>query len=201
MDLTDDLLYSARDRDLVVQKIQKSDRGHKLNTIKVVEGRGPICRVDGKMVILSRNGLDIQILDDDQVQFKRIGNIKVRTAAFISVLLSPIQKKLEKKNKKKGKTDGNSCQGRGGQVRLERRDEKKKRISNGHFLLTCSFEERKKTTCAPNKRSQRRWAGHFLEHSTRWACVRVGVRVWLDLGRRKRGEKKVSELENEIENE
>ncbi len=113
MDLTDDLLYSARDRDLVVQKIQKTDRGHKLNTIKVVEGRGPICRVDGKMVILSRNGLDIQILDDDQVQFKRIGNIKVRKTAFISVLLSPIQKKLEKKNKKKGKTDGNSCEGRG----------------------------------------------------------------------------------------
>lgn len=75
--MTDDLLYSVRDRDLVVQKIQKSERGNKLNTVRVVEGRSPMCRVDGKIVILSRDGLDIQILEDDQLQFKRIGTIKV----------------------------------------------------------------------------------------------------------------------------
>lgn len=77
MDLTDDLLYSVRDRDLVVQKIQKSQKGNRLNVIKVVEGHSPMCRVDGKIAILSRNGIDILILHDDQAQFKRIGTIQV----------------------------------------------------------------------------------------------------------------------------
>ena len=102
MDLTDDHLYSVRDRDLVVQKIHKTDHGHKLNTVKVLEGRGPMCRVDGKIAILSRNGMDVHILDDDRAQFKRIGIIKVRNARHLSpsCSLRPIGKKLQKEEKK-----------------------------------------------------------------------------------------------------
>ncbi|EFX88845.1 hypothetical protein DAPPUDRAFT_304793 [Daphnia pulex] len=75
-DLTDDHLYSIRDRDLLVQKIQKTERGHQLSTTKVLEARGPMCRLDGSIAVLSRDGMDIHILEDDKAHFKRIGIIK-----------------------------------------------------------------------------------------------------------------------------
>ena len=77
-DLTDDHLYSIRDRDLLVQKIQKTERGHSLSTTKVLEARGPMCRLDGSIAVISRDGMDIHILEDDKAFFKRIGIIKVR---------------------------------------------------------------------------------------------------------------------------
>lgn len=83
MDLTDSHLYSIRDRDFVVQKIQKSEKGNKLHTTKVLDGRGPMCRVDGRVAIISRDGFHIKILEDDQLHFKQIGLIKVIKLAFI----------------------------------------------------------------------------------------------------------------------
>lgn len=75
-DLTDDHLYSIRDRDLIVQKIHKTEHGHKLTTTKALEARGPMCRLDGSIAVLSRDGMDIHIMEDDKSQFKRIGIIK-----------------------------------------------------------------------------------------------------------------------------
>lgn len=77
MELTDDHLYSLRDRDLVVQVIYKSDRGNRLKMVRVVEGRSPMCRVNNQVILLSRNGMDINILEDDRAQFPLIGTIKV----------------------------------------------------------------------------------------------------------------------------
>lgn len=75
---TDDHLYSTRDRDLCVQRIVRTDRGSKLQVVKTVEGRGPLCRLHGKIFMLSRDARDIRIIEDDGVNFRPIGTIKVR---------------------------------------------------------------------------------------------------------------------------
>lgn len=112
MELTDDHLYSVRDRDLVVQVIHKSDRGNKLKMVRVVEGRSPMCRVNGKVVLLSRDGMDINILDDDRALFQRIGTIKVINSErwYLSLSFPKSDRSVSqvKKRRNSHKTDGAS---------------------------------------------------------------------------------------------
>jgi len=59
--VSDDYLYAIRDRDLVIQKFNQHS---KLTSHMTVEGRGPLCQVDGKMCLITRAGFDIQVLED-----------------------------------------------------------------------------------------------------------------------------------------
>ncbi len=72
---TERILYSARDRDLLIQRIANDHRGSKLHMIKTVEGRGPLCRLDGKIFMLTRDARDIKILDEEG--YRCVGTIKV----------------------------------------------------------------------------------------------------------------------------
>jgi len=61
MAVSDEYLYAIRDRDLVIQKFNQQS---KLTTHITLVGRAPFCRVDGKLCLLTRDGLDIQVLED-----------------------------------------------------------------------------------------------------------------------------------------
>merc|ERR1712071_20118 len=72
MILSDEYLYSVRDRDLVIQKFCHQS---KLTMHITLEGRAPLCRVDGKLCLLTRDGLDIQVLED-KGQFPIVAMLK-----------------------------------------------------------------------------------------------------------------------------
>ena len=76
MILSDEYLYSVRDRDLVIQKFCHQS---KLTMHITLEGRAPLCRVDGKLCLLTRDGLDIQVLED-KGQFPIVAMLKVTTS-------------------------------------------------------------------------------------------------------------------------
>lgn len=73
--LTENFIYSIRDRDLVIQKIHRTEKGNRLHVMKTVEGRGPLVCIEGKVIMLGRDGMTINILDP--ASFKRIGTIEV----------------------------------------------------------------------------------------------------------------------------
>lgn len=100
---TDDLLYTIRGSDLVVkykywfgmyivcivhifrftkkvQKIVKSDKGNKLQVVKTLEGRGPLCRIPtaNKLCLLNREGRDIQVVEDNGHDFPLVTYLEVR---------------------------------------------------------------------------------------------------------------------------
>ena len=71
--VSDDYLYAIRDRDLVIQKFNQHS---KLTSHMTVEGRGPLCQVDGKMCLITRAGFDIQVLED-KGHFPLVATLKV----------------------------------------------------------------------------------------------------------------------------
>ena len=73
MAVTDEYLYAIRDRDLVIQKFNHQS---KLTTHTTLVGRAPFCRVNGKICLLTRNGLDIQVLED-KGQYPLVATLKV----------------------------------------------------------------------------------------------------------------------------
>lgn len=87
--LLDEYLYSIRDRDLTIQKITSTDRGKKLTVTKCFPGRAPLCRFDGKLAMLTRDGMDVQIFDDDHKEFKQLAVIKV-TSGNCFCFYSPV---------------------------------------------------------------------------------------------------------------
>ena len=85
-ELTENYLYSIRDRDLVIQKIHRTEKGNRLHVVKTVEGRGPLLCIEGKVLMLGRDGMSVNILEHGT--FKRIGTIEVskRETQFIDHL-------------------------------------------------------------------------------------------------------------------
>ena len=71
MSISDDYLYTIRDRDLLIQTHGKQVR-------KTIEGRGPFCRVNGKIILPTRDGLNIQIIDEAN-NFTRSKTLEVKT--------------------------------------------------------------------------------------------------------------------------
>jgi len=92
MAVSDEYLYAIRDRDLVIQKFNQQS---KLTTHITLVGRAPFCRVDGKLCLLTRDGLDIQVLED-KGHFPLVATLKVttshhylsRSTLFLSLSLS-----------------------------------------------------------------------------------------------------------------
>ena len=76
MAVSDEYLYAIRDRDLVIQKFNQQS---KLTTHITLVGRAPFCRVDGKLCLLTRDGLDIQVLED-KGHFPLVATLKVTTS-------------------------------------------------------------------------------------------------------------------------
>lgn len=57
MSVSEDRLYTVRDRGLLIQNNNKA-------TLQVIDGRGPMCRVAGKICLLTTNGMNIDIYHD-----------------------------------------------------------------------------------------------------------------------------------------
>ncbi len=74
-------LYSIRDRDLLIQT-------HLKQVKRTLEGRGPVCRINEKIYMATRDGLGIQIYDDND-GFALINTLQVNsTSVTWNTLLS-----------------------------------------------------------------------------------------------------------------
>lgn len=73
MFMDDNYLFTIRDRDLVVQRIIRTEKGNRVHVLKTIEGRSPLCRLDDKLFILSRSAFDIYVIDEKS--FRKLGTI------------------------------------------------------------------------------------------------------------------------------